>query len=99
MLELELVRELEKRAENHRSVAGRLQHRAPAQQDGISDAGRVHGERCRVTGVSTHAGRLHPNMDQIELAGDPEYYNMTGPKTLGRVKSNCLAGRPGQRPL
>jgi hypothetical protein len=59
--------------------------RTTAQQSGISDAGRVRGERRRTTGVSPHAGRTYnPGVAGIELAGSPECYIMTGPKTGSR---------------
>ena len=40
-------------------MAGGLQHGAPTQQSGLSDAGRVRRERRRATGVSPHAGRVY----------------------------------------
>ena len=46
------------------------------------ETGQGRGERRRATGVSPHAGRTHnPGVDGIELAGNPECYIMTGPKT------------------
>ncbi len=85
MLEPELVREPGRRATNDRSLARGLQHGASAQQLGLSNAGRVRGQRRRPTGVSPHVGRTnHPGRDTNELAGIPQCYIMTGPITGGR---------------
>src|SRR5258708_39456230 len=52
MFEPELVRGSPTRTGGDRSLAGGLQHRAPAQLSEISDAGRVRRECRRATGVS-----------------------------------------------
>ena len=59
MLEPELVRGSPTRTGGDRSLAGGLQHRAPAQLAKVSDAGRVRRQCGHATGVSPHAGRLY----------------------------------------
>ena len=67
--------------------AGGLQLGAPAQQLGLSNAGRVRGQR-RPTGAGGGAGRVsHPGRDTNGLAGNAQCYIMTGPITGGRSLS------------
>ena len=73
MLKPKLVRGSPTRTEGDRGLAGGLQHGAPTQQSGLSDAGRVRGNCGRATGVSPHAGRLYrPSMGRNGCAGIPE---------------------------
>jgi len=71
--EPELVRGSPTRTGGDRSLAGGLQHRAPAQLAEVSDAGRVRRACRRATGVSPHAGRFHrPDVGRSGCAGAPE---------------------------
>ena len=72
MLEPELIRGSPTRTGGDRSLAGGLQHRAPAQFAKVSDAGRVRRKRGHATGVSPHAGRLdRPDVGKFGCAGTP----------------------------
>src|SRR5216684_2011699 len=86
MFEPELVRGSPTRTGGDRSLAGGLQHRAPAQFAEVSDAGRVRRECRRATGVSPRRSIPSPRRGKVRMCRSPGVLTYDWTKNEGQVK-------------